>query len=280
MNSNQLIFILGPARSGTTWLQRLVASHDMIKTGTESNIFLYYIDYLIKRWSMEPLFFDGRGPNGLCCYVNYNEFQSALREFILNIFKNIDLKEDEFFLEKTTSHVCSIKNIFQILPESKIILIHRNPFEVIPSLLKAGKSWGKSWGPKQLEGACEMWRTFAKCIIKATKEQSEQISNQLYIVRFDDLRESPQDILISVFHFLNIPISSSEAQSIINRNRPGSSEILKIPYYGEYFGKYVEEPEGFMRTQNRKNKISIFSKIFIFIKLKKEMKELGYNYFD
>lgn len=36
-----IVFIVGSPRSGTTWLQRLLATHPQIKTGQESRIFEY-----------------------------------------------------------------------------------------------------------------------------------------------------------------------------------------------------------------------------------------------
>ena len=113
-DGNNLIFVVGGPRSGTTWLQRLIASHPLISTGQESNLFLYYISPLLKRWRTEHKEFDDRGPNGLCCYVKKNEFIEYVETFARSLLSNIEIPENGFFLEKTTSHVCSVSDILQI----------------------------------------------------------------------------------------------------------------------------------------------------------------------
>src|SRR5947208_10995760 len=47
---NPFVFIVGAQRSGTTWLQRLLASHPAIAGGQESHLFSGYLAPLWQRW--------------------------------------------------------------------------------------------------------------------------------------------------------------------------------------------------------------------------------------
>ena len=42
-DGSNLVFLVGCPRSGTTWLQRLLAGHPDVHTGQESNLFKDYI---------------------------------------------------------------------------------------------------------------------------------------------------------------------------------------------------------------------------------------------
>ena len=45
-----LVLIVGAQRSGTTWVQRLLASHPAIVSGQESHLFSSYLGPMWQRW--------------------------------------------------------------------------------------------------------------------------------------------------------------------------------------------------------------------------------------
>src|SRR3954465_4017433 len=51
------VALIGAPRSGTTWLQTLVASHDAVVSPQETNLFSRYVAPLEGRWE-----FEARGP--------------------------------------------------------------------------------------------------------------------------------------------------------------------------------------------------------------------------
>ena len=68
---HNMVFIVGAPRSGTTWLQRLLATHPRIRTGQESKLFRWYIAPQLRMWAMETTrernreTANGRGGTGL-----------------------------------------------------------------------------------------------------------------------------------------------------------------------------------------------------------------------
>ncbi len=200
-DGSNLIFVVGGPRSGTTWLHRLIASHPLISTGQESNLFLYYISPLLKRWRNEHAEFDERGPSGLCCYVKNEEFIEHVGAFARSLLSNIKVQEKGFVLEKTPAHVCSVKDILEVFPKSRIVVIHRHPFEVVPSLIKASQSWGKVWAPRNVRSASKMWRKYAKWTLAAIKENKP---DRILELSFDKLREDAVASLAEVFEFIDV----------------------------------------------------------------------------
>ena len=82
---HNMVFIVGAPRSGTTWLQRLLATHPRIRTGQESKLFRWYIAPQLRMWAMETTrernreTANGRGGTGLSCYFREEEFGSVLK---------------------------------------------------------------------------------------------------------------------------------------------------------------------------------------------------------
>ena len=76
-----LVFVVGCPRSGTTWIQRLLATHPMLRTGQESDVFDLYIGPQLRAWEREldPAS-SGRGGVGLACYFQDAEFRRVLKQ--------------------------------------------------------------------------------------------------------------------------------------------------------------------------------------------------------
>jgi Sulfotransferase family len=274
-DGSNILFIIGGPRSGTTWLHRLIASHPEVCTGQESNLFLFYISPLIRSWDSEEKYFDERGPNGLCCYVTDEQYMKNVSTFASSCLGNLPIDGKKYFLEKTTSHVCSAENIVRTFPKTKIVLIHRHPFEVVPSLIKAGKSWGRGWAPTSVIRAVRMWRRYARCTIRAIQNVS---TDHLITLSFDDLRSDPERTLKEIYDFLGLSTTRDDIKYILKQNEPDNPQVLKIPFFGKYMGRYIEEPEGFFRKQDKIQKISIMSKLIIYMIARNEMQKLSYGY--
>jgi hypothetical protein len=274
-DGSNLLFIAGCPRSGTTWLHRLVASHELCATGQETNLFDEYLGRFILAWKLEPTHFDGRGPHGLRCYLTEHEFWVQLRKFVISLFGDIQIAEGGYFIEKTPTNICHVDKILELFPQAKVVIIHRHPFQVVPSLLSASKSWGKNWAPSNMVRAIKMWRRYARCTLEALSFTS---SGRVIVIPFDRLRMGTADELKLIFDFMKLQYSEEKIQNIVEDNRAGGPRMLKIPLYGEYNGGVLEEPEGFHREQKSDRKLSFFAKLLIYFIAHKEMRALGYTF--
>ncbi len=162
-----MVFIVGAPRSGTTWLQRLLATHPRVRTGQESKLFRWYIAPQLRMWTMEttreqnPETANGRGGTGLSCYFREEEFISVLKRYLWLLMQPMigSLRSDELFVEKTPSHAFCIGEIKRLLPQSRIIHILRDPRDVVASLLAVSRSWGAAWAPKRATAAARSFRS-------------------------------------------------------------------------------------------------------------------------
>jgi hypothetical protein len=273
-DGSNLVFITGCPRSGTTWLHRLIASHPLVTTGQESNLFDFYIGPQLRTWREEYTYYDGRGPNGLHTYVTEPEFLQILRDYALALLGKVPLKNHGLFLEKTPSHVCFLREIHELFPQAKVILIQRHPVDVVASLLSAGRSWGNLWAPKNVFDAAKMWKRYVKCGI-TNKNYLPPL--QLFETSFERIKSHGKATLKAIFDFINLECSDHDLENYFKANRPGSPTMTNIPLYGEYLGRFTVEPEGFHRRQDSDRYLPTLLKLVVNLMCLPEMRALGYR---
>src|SRR5919197_3322932 len=119
-----LVCVVGCPRSGTTWLQRLLAGHPRVRTGQESDVFDIYVGPQLRAWrrELDPVS-SGRGGVGLACYFDDAAFTSLLRRYAGDLLQPMlgGLASDQVFLEKTPSHALYIPEILELFPKTRFV---------------------------------------------------------------------------------------------------------------------------------------------------------------
>lgn len=284
---SNLVFIVGCPRSGTTWLQRLLACHPRVRTGQESDLFDVYIGPQLRAWRRErdPKS-SGRGGVGLACYFKEEEFLTLLREYMLKLMEPMvgSLRSGEIFVEKTPSHALFIQEIMELLPEARIIHILRDGRDVVSSLLTASKTWGETWAPRHAWGAARMWVEHVKAVRQAANVLSKE---QFFELRYEDLHASPPQALRNVSNFLGLEWDEKELENAIAENSAEETKMrggTPIPVGGEFArvsGSVVKEPSGFVRKARPgawRVDLSWIEKAWTWIVAHKEMEKLGYRW--
>ncbi len=286
---DNLVFIVGCPRSGTTWLQKLLACHPKIHTGQESDIFDGYIGPQLRYWrKYSKPYVDGRPALGLACYLTETEFIQVLKEYMHKLFDPMigKLKQGEIFLEKTPSHALFIPEITELLPDAKVIHMLRDARAVVASLLAASKSWGKNWAPRYAFLAARMWVKHVSAVRQSVKDQV--LSKELfYEVRYENLHGSTIEVVKGAIDFLCLDWSENEIKDAVEKNKPENAKLglgTNIPVGGEFAKMSLpafEEPQGFVRKAEKsawKYDLSWIQKLFIWIIAKKCMREVGYSW--
>ena len=250
LTGENLVFIIGCPRSGTTWLQRLLATHPQVKTGQESRVF-EYIDAQSRLWRQDLASVAiGRGGVGLACYFTGQEFLAVQKQYLRLLLAPMldELKPGQVFLEKTPSHALFVPEIIKFLPQAKFIHVVRDPRDVAASLLAASRSWGRKWAPRKAGKAVRRWWQHVSAAQAAALPET-----QYQEIRYEILHREPATVLRSLSQFLKLSWEDNEILSAIEANmaeelRQGRG--TSIPLGGEH-GKNshgtVQEPEGFVR---------------------------------
>ncbi|MBV9328761.1 MAG: sulfotransferase [Chloroflexi bacterium] len=249
-DGGNLVFVVGCPRSGTTWVQRLLASHPCIRTGQESDLFDMYVGPLLRTWQHElRVDSSGRGAVGLGCYFTDAEFSQALKSFVLQLLAPMvaNLLPGELFLEKTPSHVLFVPEIHALLPRARFIHVVRDARDTVASLLSASRTWGRAWAPRRAAHAARTWVTH----VEAGRTAQRQLpAAQFHEVRYEALHANGFLELRELTRWLGLQWTDAELRSALDRNSPDAARQghgTPIPLGGEFAGSVVKEPAGFIR---------------------------------
>ncbi len=284
-SGSNIIFIVGCPRSGTTWLQQLLASYPDAKTGPESYLFSWFIGPQLRAWrkEMKREVFAGVGLAG---YFREDEFLRNLKQYMLVLMRPMigNLKPGEVFIEKTPIHALFIPEIVELLPDCKIIHILRDARDTVASLVAASKErLGKGWAPGNARRAAQTWVETIKAVQTASKKLP---ANQIYEVRYEKLRAFPESQLADLSRFLSFDWDRESMLEAIRRNDPkmakeaGTATGIRIG--GEFqatSGRSVMHEHGFVRKAkvgSWKEELSWRQKLDIWRVARGTMAEVGY----
>jgi len=220
MNSNDVFFLLGSVRSGTTLLRNLLKQHPNLTCPEETHFF---------RWA-EPFNsndFNHVNENAEVLKmhrkldgVNHHQFSNILIKSVdrsdcliryLEAFKKKNQSSKLRCFEKTPQNVYGLPLIKSYFPKAKIIHIVRNPLNVISSLKK-----GRGLNPQNIIGAINFWKE-ALLIINTLKPI---LKDNLYELKYEDLTCQPEFEFSKLLNFLNEkPHNISDIQTQVRAER-------------------------------------------------------------
>jgi Sulfotransferase family len=279
------VFIVGCPRSGTTWLQRLLASHPNVRTGQESDVFDLYIGPQLRTWRRElDAEGSGRGGVGLACYHTETEFISSLKRYALELLRPMldGLGPGDIFVEKTPSHALFIPEILELFPGSRFIHVLRDARDTAASLLAASRGWGRGWAPRRATAAARMWVEHVRAVRCAAARLPRE---KLCEVRYESLHTNGLETARGVAGWLGLAWSEGEIEQTLAANRPEAARAgqgTPIPMagaFGAQFGPVVQEPRGFVRRAQAggwRDDLSLVDRMQVWRVAHRTMAEVGY----
>ncbi len=250
---HNLVFVVGCPRSGTTWVQRLLATHPCMRTGQESDVFDLYVGPQLRTWQRElQVDSSGRGGVGLACYFTEDEFRRVLKQYLLQLLSPMvaGLRPGEIFLEKTPSHVLYVPEIHALLPQARFINVLRDARDTVASLLSAARGWGSAWAPRRAASAARTWLAHVEA---GRQAQSALPADQFREVRYEALHADGARELRGLVDWLGLTWTEDDIAAALARNSPAEARSgggTPIPLGGQFAqtrGDVVKEPEGFIR---------------------------------
>jgi len=264
---DKLVFLVGPPRSGSTWLQSLLGSHPDIGTAQESHLFNHFLGPMIDAWDHMMEFDDGRGGIGLPAYLTRNEFDELLAKFSTDVFSRIPQYSRPLFLEKTPDHIRHLDNISRVFPKARTIVLLRKPEDVIESMLSAGQSWGQHWAPKSTIRAIRQYQYFFN---NGAEELASSKDSAIHVCKYEQLKTQPDLVISQILDFLNLEYNKPLLADMINN----PCTLKKYGEFNRISGADVVEPVGFARKQ--KGTLSQLQKIMVNAMLWRHRRAIGY----
>ena len=135
------LFIFSLPRSGSTLLQKIIASTGKVATSAEPWLLLPHL-YAMKSKGIASEYGHGSAATAISCFCQglprgEEDYISELRMFIMNLYKKRAEQEALYFLDKTPRYHLICKEIIDIFPEAKFIFLWRNPLAIVSSMLNS-----------------------------------------------------------------------------------------------------------------------------------------------
>ena len=275
---SDVAFIVGSPRSGTTWLQQLIASHPRVKTGPESYIFDRYIGSQLKSWQRETEAAKERGFGvGMVHYLSQDEFKAYLTDYLLALFGAMtkDLGPGEVFVEKTPEHALFLPEILTLLPKSKIIHIVRDPREVVASIMHLGEIG--SWGSSNPRTATRIWLQHVERVGRSAKGLD---GTQFHELKYEALLSSTVEELAKIFSFLGIESDRATVERVVERSNVGGDALVRPKGWKEKVPA-VQRSRDRRSTQGKERRnLSTVERYWVWREARVKMSEYGYTWPD
>lgn len=190
-----LVFIVSQPRAGSTLLQRILAMSPLVSTASEPWVALKIVKAYI---SNEPL--KNEPWNGELAFEALNDFapnetvRDAVRVFLTTLY-NSQLTGGPVFVDKTPRYYEIVPELSMLFPQSKIVLLRRNPLAVLASIIE-------TWAKDDLIG-------FERDLYEAPKRLVEAMRlPNTYNVSYEEM-VSDANVVRNLFNWLRLPFSES-----------------------------------------------------------------------
>ena len=191
-----MVFLVGAQRSGTNWLQRMLAAHpSVVSLPSETHLFTGGMDAVAERFQHGVVGSPATGN----IYMDRDDFLDAAREFCDRVFTGVADRLDADacrVLERSPNHVEKLELIGAIYPDAWFLHIVRDGRDVARSLLS------QPWGPTSVEEAAQVWARSVKSAHAAAPALARYRE-----VRYETLLADPSDGMQAIFEWLGLAVT-------------------------------------------------------------------------
>jgi hypothetical protein len=248
--TRQPIFLLSLPRSGSTLVQRVLASTPEIATAPEPWFLLPQV-YALRERGVEAEYvqvssarairgFADRLPNGI------DDYHATVRDLALRLY---DLAagngEGRYFLDKTPRYHLIVDELFELFPDARFVFLWRNPLAVAASIVE---TWAKGrW-------AVQRWHVDLFDGVTNLTDGFRAHEDVALSVRFEDLIGDPLNAWPRLFAHLDLPFDPAVLSAFSELRLDGRmGDPTGVDRYRELSTEPLEKWKATMRSPVRKH---------------------------
>lgn len=201
------VFVFSLPRSGSTLLQRMLATHPAIETASEPWILLPFL-YALRskgtyaeyghRTSIRAIEDFAAGLPG-----GERQYLDAVRDLALRLYRERAGETAQFFVDKTPRYHVIAADILKMFEGARFIFLWRNPLAIVASMIEG---WGRGrWNLYEFE--VDLYDG-----LEALVEAQEAAGERGITVRFAELVDENPESRDRIFTFLGLEMTDAEPE--------------------------------------------------------------------
>ncbi len=205
------IFIVGAARSGTTWVFDILTTHPKVSGVFESWLFT-------PKDGLQALFTSAHWPpkrSGLGNLIKRDELLSYTRDMASRIMSRALKPEHRFLVEKSPSHLFAMPFINEVFPGARFIHVLRDGRDVSVSVRAAAKSWVPSWEEtfgRSIKVSARAW----KHAVRRAQNEGKKLGERYLEIRYENIHKDPFSAYRRLFDFCKISYDDDILQTVFD----------------------------------------------------------------
>jgi len=217
MNDKQLIFIVSQPRSGSTLLQAILSNNSDVATISEPWLLLPFLSYnrtdLIKaRYSSELAKI---GIEDFKSKINASKFNVDLLAFLQKQYSQIATNNEKYIIDKTPRYYEILDEIIEIFPKAKIIIIKRNPYAVLNSIIN-------TWSPNNIDKLLSFKTDILNAPFIIHDFLNKHLNNEnVKTISYEQITEEPYKYIKELYNWLGVKYSDNILTYSLNKKYIG-----------------------------------------------------------
>ncbi|MEM8705348.1 MAG: sulfotransferase [Actinomycetota bacterium] len=217
MSSPEPLFLLSMPRSGSTLLQRMLATHPEIDSGPEPTLLLPLFALDAEEGVMTTINQQYTAQAIQDFYASTGDAEAARRSTVhaaaMAAYANAS-EGGRYFLDKTPKYCLIAEEILQTFPEAPVILLWRNPLAIAASIMT---TWGTEGGRWNLHHfGIDLYEGLPHLI-----DVAQRYPERVRSIRYEDLVVDQEGGIQQMFDHLGLDAAAADVSAYAKVELPG-----------------------------------------------------------